>query len=325
MNDFVASTTAEDRYLTTRLSYSRHRDSGEEQFGAITLRAFLRSWFIWWLVSYAYFVIGSIAVSIIFGLSGGDARAGAGLLIFVWIASVVAAGFVPQRRWVSAWDFLIDGRADGADSSYSMIAKSLMGRQTPADIKPIRLRNPHARGPGNYLRVEIPQYEVWVSVFAYGDDLFVGWTMVRRNRLGGIYFRYLWERLLVLAGKSTDFHFQIAANEARALRDAVHNSAREGVELAITGASGPTVAEVFGFEVPIQQSLPRGQSPSATQGLVRPPSVPPTGSPTSPGMTRPSAPPSMPPTSSPTSPGIVRPMGGPAGPPVVAPPSSTGD
>jgi hypothetical protein len=301
MSDFIASSTSEDRYLTNRLTYSRDRESGEEQFGPITFRAFFKAWFIWSLVAYAYLFVGFVLVTFLMILGGGDEESMTGAAIFVSVLSVIAAGFVPQRRWVSAWDFLIDGRAGASESSYSMIAKSLLERRTPADVKPVRLINPHARGSANHLRVEIPQYEVWLSVFPYGEDLFVGWTMVRRNRLGGIFFRYLWERLLVLFGKSTDFHFQIAANDARALRDAVHNSARQGVELAIAGTNGPSISEAFGFEVPVQQNIARGQGGAPTQGTARPPAIPPSGSSQTGGGSRPFGPP---PVSPPPSTGI---------------------
>lgn len=279
MSEFVASSSIENHYLANRLSYSRSRESGEEEFGAITLRTFLKAWFVWWLASYGLLFLSLLVLGPILFIAGVDFAASGSLFTLLWLGAVIAAAFIPQRRWISAWDHLVDGRAVSVDTSYAMVAQSLLDRGTPASVKPVRMRNPHLRAPNNYLHVEIPQYEIWVSVFPYGEDLFLGWTMNRRNRTGGIFFRYLWERILVVTGKSTDFHFQIAANEARALRDAVHNSTREGVELAISGVRGPTIAEAFGYKVPIERESTRGGSSSTSQGMMRPQPQPPSSPP----------------------------------------------
>lgn len=187
------------------------------------------------------------------GLSGSGAdEQGSGtttfgsLLTFLWIAWHL---FMPRTEILSDWHLLLDGKAWISDTAYGVVFVSLrQDHAIPATIEPRRMRvGPPVRGMRNLLRVRIGKYLAYISVFPFGNDLFLGWTLWRRQIPIMIVFRWI----AAFLGGDPGFSGIIDVEPIKAMREAVHNALRRGIEAAMIGRQIP-IAQSFGYELPIE-------------------------------------------------------------------------
>jgi hypothetical protein len=180
--------------------------------------------------------------------------AGYGGLIVAQLAAygvLVAFWFFPLKEGVSEWMIVVDGRAAAAESAYAQIYGALVRRQTPATVRPMLFRLGSGRGRRSFLEIRQGEYSAIVSVFPYGSDLFVGWTM-----WWTIYPAKLLWRVLTRGtrGNKPSFGPVIGSDDVKALREVVHIATREGVDVAQLGI--PVDAQAtFGSELPVEQPL----------------------------------------------------------------------
>lgn len=136
---------------------------------------------------------------------------------------------LPHRQLVSEWHLVLDGHAALAETAYTAVCRDLVRRQLPIcwDIRWAR-----DAMQGRLIRrliVRDAKFTVYVSALGYGNDLYLGWQLWR-NELGvqvlGAYIRALF------VSPIHDLRGSLAADRARALRDAVHNALRSAIEAA---------------------------------------------------------------------------------------------
>jgi hypothetical protein len=230
---------ANDYYLGSRLAYGPVDD---RLAGIVTpemVKAFFVKALAVWLVCLAvtFFLAAPLVVS-------GNFRAGLIIGGFLYLASFVVF-FIPFRAPASGWHFVLDDKAAAADSAFAHIYMALRRRETPVEAKPKRILGPD-RATRNYLRLRHGQFSAYVSVFPYGRDLFVGWTIWWEI----LPLSMLWTFLVRQMGLSY-FELVVRSDEVQAFREVVHSATREGVDVANLGVQVP-IATAFGSEVPVE-------------------------------------------------------------------------
>lgn len=223
---------------------------------------------------------------------------------------------LPYHETISEWQYLVEGRAEAADSAYGAIHMTLHQRNFPLQVTYRRIRSELvAGGARNYLLVRQAPYTAYVGVFAYGNALYVDWMLTRVQSPVAMLYRHLKVRLLaVLTQDGAGFRMLLAAELPKALREAVHSAVREGVQVASDNLRVP-MEYAFGREIPVtdlgtvtddtrggggqaygQPSAPRGGSPETAPQPPQPRQAPPASSPqTPPSWNSPSVPPQPPP------------------------------
>lgn len=246
-----------ETYLGQRLLYQRAGQVEEGLNDSLygggakrVLRRVVLGSILVWFVSFGFAIMAAL---LSFGGSS-SSSAGAGTAFFIlsfvlpciWF---VLALVVPQTEILSDWHLLLDGKAEIADTAYGVIFRSLReGHAIPAAIYPKRVRvGPPVRGVRNMLRVEIGKYYALVSAFAFGDDLYLGWTLWRRQVPFVIVLRWLSS----FSGADLGFSGPVEVEPIKAMRESVHNAVRQGVEAALAGRYIPII-ETFGHEVPVE-------------------------------------------------------------------------
>lgn len=187
------------------------------ELGIVIARAFLS----WAIVAIVFGFVGALMVA-----SGG----GATLLTLGSVVSIVVFWVVLLSSKVTEpigeWRALLADRAGQSESYYRMITAVLQRRELP--ITP-RLRRIALSTKGRPVKHTIElaenEYRAYVTVFAYGTSLYVGWQMWRRRSGAQLVKRAVADQLrsvdLVTAMLRTD--------RARAVREAVHLACREAV------------------------------------------------------------------------------------------------
>lgn len=166
---------------------------------------------------------------------------GAGL---VWLLFFCLFWLLPVPAQLSEWKILVDGKASLAPTIFDHIAWAIQRRQTPLDEAKVR-KLKLAGGQGrDYLEIRRALFSGLVCCFACGEDLYVGWTFwVRISPLRWLltFLARLWQTLM---RRGPDMYVTLRYDYAKAMREAMHNSAREGVDVAMgeVSAQGPGTA-----------------------------------------------------------------------------------
>jgi hypothetical protein len=181
----------------------------------------VRAFIFWVIIS---FVLGGIGA---YKLVNGD---GSKWLILAPLASFIISWVVLLRSKVTEpigeWLVLLPDRAGQAESYYRMITAVLKRRQLPIDpqLRSEEL-NRQTRSVKHMIELRENEYQTYVTVFAYGTSLYVGWQMWRRRSGAQLFKRALADRVkgynLITTMQRTD--------RARAVREAVHLACREAV------------------------------------------------------------------------------------------------
>ncbi|WP_430783710.1 adhesin [Actinoplanes sp. G11-F43] len=171
---------------------------------------------------------------------------------------------------VAEWKTLIEGKAAAAESSYAAIYQSLARRRIPVAVTARRIRSDVlAESVNNRLIVTERTYIAYVSVFAFGTSLYVGWTMWRERRGIALIVQFFKDLIGSMLGRTGIVNQMLRTERVRAMREAVHSAVREGVDAAVENIEVP-LAATFGYDVPIE-SVSAGAPPVATGPAGGPP------------------------------------------------------
>jgi hypothetical protein len=185
--------------------------------GILLVRAYLSSL----LVFIVFFIVfGVVAInSHSVGLLSLPVIAGLITFLIVLLGSKVTEP-------IGEWRTLLPNRASQAESYYRVIAAVLRRRDLPIipQLRRVQLNTP-GRPVKHAMVLSEDAYQTYVTVFAYGTSLYVGWQMWRRRSGGQLIRRALVDRVTA-ANLVTSM---LRTDRARAVREAVHLACREAV------------------------------------------------------------------------------------------------
>jgi hypothetical protein len=233
----LGQATPNAQYLGRRLMYDLQPEQSFDPLdnnrllGQLLLRGF-----VLWLI----YCLAGIVAAIILGLAAfaglGFGRAVAlwyiGGAIF-WLLLVCLTLFVPMPVQISEWKFFVDGKAEVAPVAFDHIAWALAQRQAPLELVQICRLN-LAGGEGrDYLEMRRGMFSGLISCFAYGRDLYLGWTFWLRVSLARYIFMFIARFWQVVAHRGNDMYVKLRYDYARAMREVMHSATREGVDVAV--------------------------------------------------------------------------------------------
>ena len=228
-------------YLGHRLVY----EQGEVQLDPLTspryLLALALRWFFFTLIWLAGELV-LLAVTTVLGIitGGGQGSAvlvGLGFLLnIIWsLGLIVAYWLLPVPALISEWKLTLDGRSEAQDDALDHVAFALEARAAPiSEVVALQL-SVSGQPDRTYLRVRDGFYSAYASCFAFGTDLYIGWTFwLYLSPLR--WFLLWWTRSLrSLRPTSPIVDVNKSLDTARAMRELVHRAVHEGVDVAVTG------------------------------------------------------------------------------------------
>jgi len=241
----------------------------------VSIHTLFRLWLYAAVASFAVFsgffmlayVVGNLGASSAGETAGGSAfgsnDATSGLSAFVALTEVgwllafltfwLVLLLVRLREPVAEWKALIDGKAAAAESSYSAIYYSLARRRIPVRVTASRVRSDvlGAESVSHRLLITERSYIAYVSVFAFGTSLYVGWTMWRSRRGVTLVGQFVKDLIGGMVGRSGIVNQMLRTERVRAAREALHSAVREGVDAAVEGIS-MQISTTFGHDIPIE-------------------------------------------------------------------------
>jgi hypothetical protein len=191
------------------------------------------------------------------------------LLSFLVFWALLLLTKIPEP--IAEWNTLLENKAGAAASSYATIFGALRRRHIPVYVEAKRIRSDilSPEVVNNRLVLTDRSYAGYVSVFAYGTSLYVGWTMWRDRYGAQLIAAFVKDMVGSFYGRTGLINQMLRTEKPRAMREAMHSAVREGVDVAIAGVEVP-IASTFGYELPIEDLSATSPSPMAA-----PPSGPP--------------------------------------------------
>lgn len=255
-NSVISEETPNSTYLGLRLLYNqRPEDPFDplensrylwETFKRELIYGFL--WFCGGVVSLPFFLVVAVvtrlaALTVVWIVCGA----------ITWIVLWIILFFSPVPAMLSDWKYSVDGKAEVAASAFEHITWALRNRHTP--IKSLRVRRISQPffPTRDYLVLREGIFVGYISCFAYGEDLYIAWTLW----LSISPFRFLLEKVLRLYRgvrfQESELYSTLRYENARAMREAMHSAAREGIDVA-AGNLAARGQGTIGSDVPVDVS-----------------------------------------------------------------------
>lgn len=233
----LGQATPNATYIGQRLLYEKEPEAPFDPIINPRFRGHLARQVLLFVIVYA---AGAVVSAIFFGIL---AVSGVGFLsaFGIWyicgelsaVALFIVFLLLPVTALLSEWKFLIDDKGAAGPIVFEHIIFALRRRQTPLEsiqIRRLRLPGGEAR---DYLELRRGIFTGFISCFAQGQDLYVGWTLWLSLS------PFLWLIRLVarlwqnIIQRGTDLYLTLRYESAKAMREAMHSAAREGIDVAV--------------------------------------------------------------------------------------------
>jgi hypothetical protein len=231
----LGQATPNSTYIGQRLLYEK---VPEATFDPLTNTRFLLHLGKQALMFFVIYLLGAILSVTLFALLG---IAGMGTAVVgIWatcawvffLVLVCAFLFLPVTALLSEWKFLVDDKGAAGPVAFDHISYVLRRRQTPLEsVQVRRLRLPGGE-TRDYLELRRGIFTGFISCFPQGADLYVGWTFwlsLPPWRWFVMALARIWQNV---TQRGTDLYLTLRYESAKAMREAMHSAAREGLDVA---------------------------------------------------------------------------------------------
>jgi hypothetical protein len=222
-------------YLGQRLLYDK---VPEPSFDPLSNRSLLAQFAVHFLVYFAAYWVLAVFFGIVLTLLGLVAGLAVGWLLWVIGAGITGLLFaclywlMPVPALLSEWKFAIDAEGAVAPVTFEHISWAISRHETPLDSLQIR-RLKFGSESRDYLELRRGLFTGFISCFAHGQDLYIGWTLWVRISPARWLLTALARIWQTLMRRGTELHVTLRYESGRAMREAIHSVAREGVDVAI--------------------------------------------------------------------------------------------
>lgn len=243
----VAPGLADEVYLGSRLRYGPVDTSVAGLVDSALIRSLLVRAVMFWAVC----MLGALVASVFLGVLIGDVGHGFSLMFMLANLASWLIFVIPIRLPVSEWHWVIEGRAEASRTAYAQILAAFRDRKPPASIelrRAVRTVDKHGR---DYLRARQGRLSAHISAFAYGRDLYVGWTLWWGAMPPVIVWDYLRQLAASLVASGATYVNVMRADEAKAFREVVHAATRQGVDAAFR--NDQVQLPTFGSSIPVDR------------------------------------------------------------------------
>jgi hypothetical protein len=244
-------------YLSRRLVYDQEPEAPFDPLGNLRVLAQFARHAVQYLMVYLLGALAGAGLLLILHLVGLPWGTAATIGTIGAAVTAILLGclfwILPVAALLSEWKFSVDDMAAAGPATFEHIAWAIRRHEIPLDeigVRRFRLADGESR---DYLEIRRDLFTGFVSCFAYGKDLYLGWTFwLRISPL-----RYLLTRLArswqTLTRRETDLYVTLRFDYARAMREAMHSVAREGIDVAF-GQAPPQGQGTVGTSVPVTVS-----------------------------------------------------------------------
>jgi hypothetical protein len=232
----VGQATPNSTYIGMRLQYDKVPEPPFDPIDNVRFIAQLAKRLVVYLLVYALGAAGGALFWLVASAVVGVAHALDGYVIcdfLVGLTLFCLYVLLPLPVLLSEWKFSVDGKGAAGAAAFEHIAWTLRQRETPLDSVQVRRLRLAGTGTRDYLELRHGLFIGFIACFPYGKDLYVGWTFYFRLSPLRYTFMALARIWQTLFNRHTDMYVTLRYDSARAMREAMHSAAREGLDVAI--------------------------------------------------------------------------------------------
>jgi MFS family permease len=224
-------------YLGSRLRYEQQP---EQPFDPIANNRYLRAVLARAGMYALIYFMGAFVGGIFFAIAGLAVLGAARGLLLYWICGILIAiamlcmfWLLPVPALLSEWKLTVDGKAAASPTVFEHIVWTLRRHETPLDSAQVRRLRLPREGSRDYLELRRDLFTGFIGCFAWGQDLYVGWTFwLKLSPFRALCMRIarIWQSA---TGRGNELYSTLRYDSARAMREAMHSTAREGIDVAV--------------------------------------------------------------------------------------------
>jgi hypothetical protein len=161
------------------------------------------------------------------------------ITVLLVIALTLAFWLLPVPALLGEWSRLLCFQAPAAQTALGHVKEALDRHAIPSDTIEVRPISPPGEGRRHYLELRRGFFAGYISCFAHGHDLYIGWTYWIYVSPLRVLQMWIGRRIQDHTGRGNDMYQTLRYESAKATIAAIHACTLDGVE---TATGGPTHA-----------------------------------------------------------------------------------
>ena len=153
----------------------------------------------------------------------------------LWLVALVLAilfWLIPVPALMAEWSLVMEQGAEAAHTAFEHINSAFQAESAPVDSLRVRTASRHEEGDREDLELRRGHFSGYISCFAHGRDLYVGWTFWLHMSPLRLLMLLIGRNMQDVTSRGDGIHRSLRFESTRALMAAMHEATRAGIDAA---------------------------------------------------------------------------------------------
>ena len=162
----------------------------------------------------------------------------------LWLVALVLAipfWLIPVPALLAEWSQVMEQSSEATQTAFEYINSAFQSHGTPVDSLRVRTVSRHGEGDREYLELRRGHFSGYISCFAHGRDLYVGWTFWLHMSPLRLLMMIIGRNIRDMTSRGDGIRRSLGFESIRALVAAMHGASLAGIDAASSepGPAGP--------------------------------------------------------------------------------------
>jgi hypothetical protein len=162
----------------------------------------------------------------------------------LWLVALVLAipfWLIPVPALLAEWSQVMEQSSEATQTASEYINSAFRSHGTPVDSLRVRTVSRHGEGDHEYLELRRGPFSGYISCFAHGHDLYVGWTFWLHMSPLRLLMMIIGRNIRDMTSRGDGIRRSLRFESVRALVAAMHGASLAGIDAASSqpGPAGP--------------------------------------------------------------------------------------
>ena len=162
----------------------------------------------------------------------------------LWLVALVLAvpfWLIPVPALLAEWSQVMEQSSESTQTASEYINSAFRSHGTPVDSLRVRTVSRHGEGDHEYLELRRGHFSGYISCFAHGHDLYVGWTFWLHMSPLRLLMMIISRNIRDVTSRGDGIRRSLRFESVRALVAAMHGASLAGIDAASSqpGPAGP--------------------------------------------------------------------------------------
>ena len=162
----------------------------------------------------------------------------------LWLVALVLAipfWLIPVPALLAEWSQVMEQSSESTQTASEYINSAFRSHGTPVDSLRVRTVSRHGEGDHEYLELRRGHFSGYISCFAHGRDLYVGWTFWLHMSPLRLLMMIIGRNIRDMTSRGDGIRRSLRFESVRALVAAMHGASLAGIDAA-SSQPGPPAA-----------------------------------------------------------------------------------